>query len=100
VGVSKAGHPLGGGGERDPVSGLAGPDPESDGQVVFAGAGRAEEDHVLLRTPEVPPIPQEQLAELADRLADARLMTIAAGHLVHETVPDDYLKTLIAFLAE
>ncbi|MEV0431175.1 alpha/beta hydrolase [Micromonospora sp. NPDC050495] len=46
------------------------------------------------------PIPQEQLAELADRLADARLMTIAAGHLVHATVPDDYLKLLIAFLAE
>ncbi|MEU5940586.1 alpha/beta hydrolase [Micromonospora sp. NPDC047548] len=46
------------------------------------------------------PIPQEHLAELADRLVDARLTTIAAGHLVHETVPDEYLKTLIAFLTE
>jgi pimeloyl-ACP methyl ester carboxylesterase len=46
------------------------------------------------------PVPQEHVAELADRLADARLTTIAAGHLVHQTVPDEYLKTLIAFLTE
>jgi pimeloyl-ACP methyl ester carboxylesterase len=45
-------------------------------------------------------IPQEYVAELADRLANARLTTIAAGHLVHETVPDEYLRTLIAFLDE
>ncbi|SDZ41875.1 Pimeloyl-ACP methyl ester carboxylesterase [Micromonospora pattaloongensis] len=45
-------------------------------------------------------VPQEHVAELADRLAEARLTTIAAGHLVHETVPDDYLTTVIAFLAE
>lgn len=44
------------------------------------------------------PVPQQHIAELADRLADARLTTIAAGHLVHQTVPDEYLKTLIAFL--
>ncbi|MEV1287655.1 alpha/beta hydrolase [Micromonospora sp. NPDC049679] len=46
------------------------------------------------------PVPQEHIAELADRLSDARLTTIAAGHLVHETIPDDYLTTVIAFLAE
>ncbi|NGM15867.1 alpha/beta hydrolase [Verrucosispora sp. WMMA2044] len=46
------------------------------------------------------PVPQEHVAELADRLADAQLTTIAAGHLVHETVPDEYLRTLIAFLSE
>jgi pimeloyl-ACP methyl ester carboxylesterase len=46
------------------------------------------------------PIPQAHVAELADRLADARLTTIAAGHLVHETVPGEYLRTLIAFLNE
>jgi pimeloyl-ACP methyl ester carboxylesterase len=45
-------------------------------------------------------IPQGYVAELADRLANARLTTIAAGHLVHETVPDEYLRTLIAFLDE
>ena len=46
------------------------------------------------------PIPQDHIVELADRLANARLTTIASGHLVHETVPDEYLKTLIAFLAD
>jgi pimeloyl-ACP methyl ester carboxylesterase len=45
-------------------------------------------------------IPQEHVAELADRLADARLTTIAAGHLVHETAPREYLRTLTAFLDE
>jgi pimeloyl-ACP methyl ester carboxylesterase len=46
------------------------------------------------------PIPQEHLAELADRLADARLTTIAAGHLVHETAPDAYLTVLMRFLTK
>ncbi|MEU8241218.1 alpha/beta hydrolase [Actinoplanes missouriensis] len=44
------------------------------------------------------PVPQEHVAELADRLADARLTTIDAGHLVHETAPDAYLRALIPFL--
>jgi len=47
VGFGEAGDPLRGGGERDPVPGLAGADPEPDGQVGFAGAGWAEEDHVV-----------------------------------------------------
>jgi hypothetical protein len=47
VGVGEAGDPLGGGGERDPVPGLAGPDRQPGGQVGFAGAGRPEKDHVL-----------------------------------------------------
>jgi pimeloyl-ACP methyl ester carboxylesterase len=46
------------------------------------------------------PVPQQHVAELADRLADARLTTIEAGHLVHETVPDQYLRALITFLTE
>ncbi|MFU8873275.1 alpha/beta fold hydrolase [Micromonospora sp. SL4-19] len=46
------------------------------------------------------PVPQKHVAELADRLADARLTAIEAGHLVHETLPDEYLGTLIAFLTE
>ncbi|MET7878352.1 alpha/beta fold hydrolase [Micromonospora profundi] len=44
------------------------------------------------------PVPQQHIAELADRLADARLTTIAAGHLVHQTAPAEYLRTLTAFL--
>jgi pimeloyl-ACP methyl ester carboxylesterase len=46
------------------------------------------------------PVPQKHVAELADRLADARLTTIEAGHLVHDTIPDEYLRTLITFLTE
>ncbi|MFG1838956.1 alpha/beta fold hydrolase [Micromonospora sp. NPDC049175] len=45
-------------------------------------------------------IPQEHLVELAERLADARLTTITAGHMVHEAVPDEFLRILTAFLAE
>ena len=61
VGVGEAGDPLGGGGERDPVPGLAGPDPQPDGQVGLAGAGWAEEHHVLLGGDEV------QGAQVGDR---------------------------------
>ena len=47
VGFGEPGDPFGGGGERDPMSGLAGPDGQSDREVGLAGAGRSEEDHVL-----------------------------------------------------
>ena len=63
VGVGEAGDPLGGGGEGDPVPGLAGADAEADGQVGFAGARRAEEDHVDYGGDEV------QGAEVGDGLA-------------------------------
>jgi len=38
VGLGQAGDPLAGGGEKDAVAGLAGPDGQPDGQVCFAGA--------------------------------------------------------------
>ena len=41
VGVGEAGDPFGGGGERDAVAGLAGPDAERGGEMGFAGPGRA-----------------------------------------------------------
>ncbi|GAA0367274.1 MULTISPECIES: alpha/beta fold hydrolase [Micromonospora] len=44
------------------------------------------------------PVPQQHIAELAARLADARLVTISAGHLIHETAPTAYLNTLTTFL--
>ncbi|MEW2476366.1 alpha/beta hydrolase [Micromonospora gifhornensis] len=44
------------------------------------------------------PVPQQHIAELANRLADARLVTIPAGHLIHETAPTAYLNTLTTFL--
>jgi len=55
---------------------------------------------LLIGGGETSPIPQQHVAELADRLADARLTTIEAGHLVHETAPDRYVRILIAFLTE
>ena len=63
VGVGEAGDPLGGGGERDAVPGLAGPDAQPGGQVGFAGAGRAEEHDVVFRGDEV------QGAQVGDDLA-------------------------------
>ena len=59
----EAGDPFGGGGERDPVSCLAGPDAQPDGQVGLAGAGRAEEHHV------VPPGDEVQGAQVGDGVA-------------------------------
>ncbi|MDN3024243.1 alpha/beta hydrolase [Streptomyces sp. S.PB5] len=45
-------------------------------------------------------IPQEQVAAVAERIPDARLVTIDAGHLVHETRPDDFLAAVEPFLHE
>src|SRR3954471_4552724 len=53
VGVGEPGDPLGGGGEQHPVSGLTGSDCEADRQVGLAGAGWAEEHHVLFASNEI-----------------------------------------------
>ena len=63
VGVGEPGDPFGGGGERDPVPGLAGADRQPGGQVGLAGAGRAEEHDVVLGGDEV------QGAQVGDDLA-------------------------------
>ncbi|MFI8913292.1 alpha/beta fold hydrolase [Streptomyces sp. NPDC053513] len=42
-------------------------------------------------------IPQDQLAGLADRIPDARLVTIGAGHLVHNTRPAEFLAAIREF---
>ena len=63
VGVGEVGDPVGGGGEQDSVSGLAGPDGQPDRQVSFAGAGRAEEDDVVAGGDEV------QGAQVGDQVA-------------------------------
>ncbi|GGN39472.1 dihydrolipoamide acetyltransferase [Streptomyces kronopolitis] len=45
-------------------------------------------------------VPQEQLAALAERLPDARLVTVeGAGHLVHEERPGEFLAAVASFLA-
>jgi hypothetical protein len=53
MGLGQPADPLGGGGEQHPVTGLAGPDGQAGGQVRLAGAGRTEQQHVLLRGDEV-----------------------------------------------
>ena len=44
-------------------------------------------------------IPQEQIAALAEPLADARRVTIDAGHLVHEARPEEFLAAVGEFLS-
>ncbi|MET7937366.1 alpha/beta hydrolase [Streptomyces sp. NPDC005322] len=44
-------------------------------------------------------IPQELLAEMAERIPDCRLVTIDAGHLVHERCPEEFLTAVEVFLA-
>jgi pimeloyl-ACP methyl ester carboxylesterase len=44
-------------------------------------------------------IPQDEIAALADRIPDSRMVTIDAGHLVHETRPREFLETVRPFLA-
>jgi len=53
VGAGEAVDPLGGGGEQDPVPGLARADRDPGREVRLAGAGRAEEHDVVLRCDEV-----------------------------------------------
>ncbi|MGW0881960.1 alpha/beta fold hydrolase [Streptomyces sp. NPDC002671] len=45
------------------------------------------------------PISQDQVAQLAHLIPDARLVTLDTGHLVHETRPEEYLAVLEPFLA-
>jgi pimeloyl-ACP methyl ester carboxylesterase len=43
-------------------------------------------------------IPQELLVDMAERIPDCRLVTIDAGHLVHETHPEEFLAEVRPFL--
>ena len=46
-------------------------------------------------------LPQGDLAAMAERLPDARLVTIdGAGHLVHEERPKEFTSAVVSFLAE
>ncbi|MFI5973303.1 alpha/beta fold hydrolase [Streptomyces sp. NPDC051452] len=46
------------------------------------------------------PIPQRQVAQLAELIPNARLVTVDAGHLVHEVRPEEFLSAVSGFLAE
>jgi pimeloyl-ACP methyl ester carboxylesterase len=43
-------------------------------------------------------VPQEDVAELVRAVPDGRLVTVDAGHLVHETRPDEFTHHLVTFL--
>ncbi|GAA4639939.1 alpha/beta hydrolase [Actinoallomurus vinaceus] len=45
------------------------------------------------------PLPQDQLTRFAQAIPDHRLVTIDAGHLVHEERPGEFAAALTAFLA-
>jgi pimeloyl-ACP methyl ester carboxylesterase len=44
-------------------------------------------------------VPQQLLAELAHRMPDATIVTIAAGHHVHTAQPEEFLAAVRGFLA-
>ena len=67
--VGEQRDPFGRGREQHALAGEAGADPERDREVCLAGAGRAEQDHVLLGVQEV------ELAEVLDHL----LLDASAG---------------------
>jgi len=43
-------------------------------------------------------IPQDRVAELAQRIPAAELVTVPAGHLIHRAEPDLFTQTVLAFL--
>src|SRR3954471_25063232 len=43
-------------------------------------------------------VPQDHVAELVRTVPDGRVVTIDAGHLVHETRPDEFVRHLMGFL--
>jgi pimeloyl-ACP methyl ester carboxylesterase len=43
-------------------------------------------------------VPQDDVAELVRAVPDGRLVTVDAGHLVHETRPDEFTHHLVTFL--
>jgi pimeloyl-ACP methyl ester carboxylesterase len=44
------------------------------------------------------PVPQEHVAELVSILPDGRLVSVDAGHLVHDGQPDEFTRHLLTFL--
>ncbi|KJK56701.1 alpha/beta fold hydrolase [Saccharothrix sp. ST-888] len=43
-------------------------------------------------------LPQDRIAELAWRLPDCRVVTVEAGHMVHNVLPDEFTRVVVAFL--
>ncbi|WP_344634564.1 alpha/beta hydrolase [Kitasatospora cystarginea] len=43
-------------------------------------------------------VPQDRIAELAWRLPDCRIVTLEAGHMVHNTMPEEFAEVVLEFL--
>ncbi|MER5650003.1 alpha/beta fold hydrolase [Streptosporangium sp. NPDC002524] len=43
-------------------------------------------------------VPQDRIAEMARRIPDARVVTVEAGHLVHDVRPREFTDAVLAFL--
>ena len=43
-------------------------------------------------------VPQDKLAEVADRIPTCTMLTIPAGHHVHEARPEEFTAAVLAFL--
>ena len=43
-------------------------------------------------------VPQDAVAELADRIPDGQVVTIPVGHLIHRAAPEAFAETVTAFL--
>ncbi|MFI5673364.1 alpha/beta fold hydrolase [Streptomyces cellulosae] len=70
------------------------PDP-----VWWEHMGRITMPTLLIGGGATSPIPQDQIAAVAGLLPDARVVTIDAGHLVHENRPEEFLVVVRDFLA-
>ncbi|MFF3743072.1 alpha/beta fold hydrolase [Streptomyces kronopolitis] len=66
----------------------------------WEAAARVTVPTLVIAGGETSHVPQAQLAALAERLPDARLVTVeGAGHLVHEERPGEFLAAVTSFLA-
>ncbi|MGK4584776.1 alpha/beta fold hydrolase [Kitasatospora sp. HPMI-4] len=43
-------------------------------------------------------VPQDGIAELARRIPDCRIVTLEAGHMVHNTMPEEFTEVVLEFL--
>jgi 3-oxoadipate enol-lactonase len=85
-----------------------------DWEMVLAVRGQIDDppapwmsglEHITARTlviggGEASPMPQDRVAELADRIPQARVVTIEAGHFVHTEAPEAFVRVVAAFLDE
>jgi 3-oxoadipate enol-lactonase len=74
---------------------------------VNAGSAEAWAELVTITAPtllvaggETSTIPQEKLAEVAERIPDCALVTIQAGHFVHTNAPEEFTETVLHWLDE